>query len=320
LPIYSYSHQAILSSIPLPELPLSGEAGYDFVFDIETERIQVISFRKPYHWFSSPMKPVLSYFKQDSYHWLRFPDHADFRVSSNARHITCYPAPGTTLETIRHFLLDQVMPRCMAYHGEIILHASAVSIENCAIIFLGDSGTGKSTLAGNFHQSGQPIISDDCLLIKDDETGLKAVSTYNGLRLWDDSLEMLFPAGSKIDSMAQYSAKKRVLLDTKDPYISQNSFPVAAMFVLSPPENGPGEKIVLERLSSRDEFIAMMKQSFHLDVFDMMRIERYMQALGRIVPKLPAFQLTICHDYDLLPIARQKIFEAVSKLSASAKT
>jgi hypothetical protein len=313
---YSYSYKRIQSCIPIPELPQSAATECDFVFIIESQLKQVISFHKSYHWLSPELDPVLSYCKQDSFHWLQFPGHADFRVSLDARNITCYPAQGVTHETVRHFLLDQVLPRCMAYQGEIILHASAVNFKDSAIIFLGNSGTGKSTLAGNFHQAGQPVVSDDCLLIQESGMSFQAVSTYRGLRLWDDSLEILFPSGSKIEPMPGYSEKKRILLDAPESSTLKNGLPVAAMFILCPPQNNPGVDVLLERISRREVFIALMKQSFHLDVFDTKRMECHMQVLGRIISGLPAFRLVLRHDYGLLPLARQKIVEAVSKISS----
>ena len=54
-----------------------------------------------------------------------------------------------------------------------------------------------------------------------------------------------------------------------------------------------------------------MKQSFQLDVLDMKRMTRHIRALGRIVPRIPAYRLSMPHDYTLLPLVRQKILETV---------
>lgn len=192
-----------------------------------------------------------------------------------------------------------------------MVHASATRLKNGLILFLGDSGAGKSTLAGNFHQAGQPAVSDDCIWIKEGKTAIKAIPTYGGLRLWEDSLDILFPSEQNIDPVAHYSAKKRVSLKENDFPRFSKGIPILAVFVLSPIGDTPVSEINLDRLSQREAFIALMKQSFQLNVLDIKRLKRHMGALGRIVPRIPAYRLSMPHDYDLLPLVRQKILEKV---------
>jgi hypothetical protein len=192
-----------------------------------------------------------------------------------------------------------------------MVHASAVRLEQGLILFLGDSGAGKSTLAGDFHRAGQPAISDDCLWVKEDKDQIVALPSYGGLRLWEDSLGVLFAAEQETQSMAHYSIKKRVPLNENDLPGSGRDIPVLAVIVLSSPERILASEVILNRLSHRETFIAMMKQTFQLDLSDLERMSSHMQALGRIVLRLPAYRLSMPHDYDLLPTVRQKILEIV---------
>ena len=85
--------------------------------------------------------------------------------------------------------------------------------------------------------------------------------------------------------------------------------PVLAVVVLSPAVDSL--EVKLEKLPHREAFIAMLKQTFQLNPTDLERMTRHAQALGRIVPRLRAFRLSMPHDYALLPLVRQKILEAV---------
>ena len=192
-----------------------------------------------------------------------------------------------------------------------MLHASAVRLEQGLILFIGDSGAGKSTLAGNFHQMGNPVISDDCVWIKEDKNQIVAVPSYGGLRLWEDSLQVLFASEASIHSMAHYSSKKRVTFHENESLVSGTGFPVLAVILLSPSDQISASEVVLDKLSRRETFIAMLKQTFQLDLRDLERMTRLMQTLGCIVPMLPAFRLSMPRDYGLLPIVRQKILETV---------
>jgi hypothetical protein len=110
-----------------------------------------------HHWLSPGGETLLSHCNRDSYHWLRFPGLADFLISADADEISCYPVPAVPEETIRHLLLDQVLPRCLAHQGKIMLRHQR-SWLTWLDTFLYDSGAGKSTLAGNFHQGKSSAI------------------------------------------------------------------------------------------------------------------------------------------------------------------
>jgi len=192
-----------------------------------------------------------------------------------------------------------------------MIHSSAVKFEQGVLIFIGDSGTGKSTMAGNFHQSGQLALSDDCILLKEEDDQILGVPNYGSLRLWDDSLEALFTLEQVAESMTHYSTKKRVSLGKPEIHGIQQELPVLAVIALSLPGEVSGSDIVIEPLSRREAFIALMKQSFQLDVMDVKRMTRHVQALGQIIPRLSVYRLSMPHDYALLPLVRQKILETV---------
>jgi energy-coupling factor transporter ATP-binding protein EcfA2 len=301
----------MVSNITIPELPGSDTDNPGLIFKLKSAQQQSKDHLWSHHWLSPSGEKLISYGKQDSYHWLRFPALADFSISANLKEIFCYPLAEIPQETIRHLLLDQVLPRCLAHQGKIMLHASGVQLEQGLLLFIGESGAGKSTLAGNFHQVGNPAISDDCLWVKETEGEIVAIPSYGGLRLWEDSLEVLFANEQDIDSMAHYSTKKRLTLSENHTVGSSNGMPVLAVIVLPAPVQSSPTEVILDRLSHREAFIALMKQSFHLNVMDPKRIERHVQALGRIAPRLASFRLSMPHDYELLPLVRQKIVEKV---------
>jgi hypothetical protein len=312
LPEYLYCGITIRSNIAISELPVSAKKKAEISFNLKPASKHATKQHWLFHWYSANGDIILSFCKQGLSSVLGFPGLADYLISEDTKRITCRPTPGTSRATIRHLLLDQVLPRCLAYHEKIMVHASAVKLEHGLILFLGDSGSGKSTLAGNFHQAGQPAVSDDCLWIKETRSIPKAIPCYEGLRLWEDSLQVLFPTQQKVGGMAHYSLKKRVPLGRNDVRISQNETIIQAMFVLAPPRQTTVSEIILEKLSNREAFIALLRQSFQLNLMDRERISWHLRALKRIVLRLPAYSLAIPHNYDLLPLVHQRILETLS--------
>lgn len=308
---YLYSGQAVHSNIPIIELPLGNTIHGGFSFYLASVRNPSIGPNWLHHWLGPMGEILISYGRETSWHWLRFPELSDFKISMNAREIICYPYPGTSIESIRHLLLDQVLPRCFSHQGNILLHASAIRLEHELILFVGDSGSGKSTLAGNFHQAGNPVVSDDCLWVRAERDHIVAVPSYGGLRLWDDSRDALFPPEQPAYAMAHYSSKKRLPLNESIELPTGVGLNLLGMIVLPPPAQNRSSEVILERLPNREVFISMLKQTFQLDLTDLDRLKAHMQRLGYIAPRLRSFRLSMPRDYALLSVVRKKILDAL---------
>ena len=124
---------------------------------------------------------------------LRFPKLIDFYISRSGDNIFYLPEPSVPEETIRHLILDQVIPRVLGQLGNLVLHASAVQLPGgLGIVFLGETGWGKSTLASSYYESGSRLITDDCLLIRSIQNNIYCIPNYFGLRLYPDSTEAIF--------------------------------------------------------------------------------------------------------------------------------
>jgi energy-coupling factor transporter ATP-binding protein EcfA2 len=309
--MYLYCDQILNSNIPLPELSTSEKTESGVLFSLENTLNRSVEKPGDQYWLPLDADGWVFYCKTASSYWLRFPSLADFCISNRARKISCFPHSEIPDDTIRHLLLDLVLPFYLAQQGKILVHASAVRLKQGLLIFIGESGAGKSTLAGHFHQAGQPTISDDSILIKPYRNQIRAIPSYGGLRLWPDSLKELFEPAHTTQPVAHYTEKKRVQLESNDLLRLQKGLPILALIVLSPADQDPDPEISLTPLSSREAFIELAKQSFQLDMRDSKRTAKRMQILGEIVPRFKTFRLHSPHDYSLLDRVRQLILDTV---------
>ena len=259
-------------------------------------------------------KVTLVYGRQDSNHWLQFPGLAEFSISPDARDIHCYPFTAVPEPTLRHLLLDQVLPRCMAQQGYLLLHAGAVRTPVGLILLTGSSGAGKSTLAGYLHQAGWPALSDDCMLIEEKQERAVATPSYGGVRLWPDSQEFLFPNHEAKLEMAHYSTKQRIVLD--EPAEAEK---VAAICLLAPPDPQQVDaRVTLQPVSKRDGYMELLKQTFQLDVTDARKVAHHAQSLTRVVQNISLYELCIPRNYQELAEARLMILETILNDSADS--
>jgi hypothetical protein len=308
---YLFCGQTVVSNIAIPELLSVNYDNGDISFSVSSVQRQLKDSFWTRYWLSPEGEKMIFYHKKYHFHWLRFPGLADFRISENAKEISCYPLSELPAETTRHLLLDQVLPRCLAHQGKIMLHASAVTFEQGLILFIGESGAGKSTLAGNFHRAGNPAVSDDCIWVKEYKDQIIAVPSYVGLRLWEDSLQVLFSSNHNTHLIAHYSTKKRVAFNKTDILKFRKGCPVLSVIVLDPPSQTSNPGIRLDPISFREAFIEIANESFQLDSFDRNERSSHMQTLALIATKVPTFRLSMPRDYELLPVVRQKILEIV---------
>lgn len=74
--------------------------------------------------------------------------------------------PGADPDTVRLFVLGTCMGVLLLQRRIFPIHGSAVVIGGRAYAFVGESGTGKSTLAAAFRQAGYQMVSDDVIAVK----------------------------------------------------------------------------------------------------------------------------------------------------------
>jgi hypothetical protein len=308
------------SNIPLPELPLCDSGTPEQLQFILNQPAPQLPRSDWFHtWVidgqPQASSPWLQIAPESDGFLLRFPTRADFRVSSDGRLITCNPHGSTQHSSIRHLLLDQVLPLSLSLSRHCVLHAAGVvTPQGTAIAFAATSGSGKSTLAAALVQSGCRLLTDDGLLLRWDEGRIAAVPSYPGVRLWNDSTRQLFGESPAVCEYADYTSKRRLELESSA-LLSHNA-PVGlkALYILG---NGEAAKAPEFRpLSQREAFVELIKYTFALDVKNRLHLQtgfREAEALAR----LPLyFRLDYPRSWDQLPA----VLEAILTHAATVRT
>jgi hypothetical protein len=217
-------------------------------------------------------------------------------------------APDTPDTTIQHCILDQVIPRLLAHDGAFVLHAGAVRIGDAAVLFVGESGLGKSTLTASFARADIPILSDDAVVVTNRDGKIYARAVYPGLRLLPDSLLALFPADHPTTDMAHYSDKRRVMVDAA---VTDADLPVAAVFLLG--DDGlPPDQPEVRPMNAAAACMALVDQTFAADPLRG-AVER-MRFASQIVRNIPVLKLHYKRDYDALPKVRETLIATLNDL------
>jgi hypothetical protein len=303
------------SDVPFPELPPHAPSQNEGLVDIRVtlgagfERYPV-----PIGAFASRRSASgevwLMHARTKTGHLLRFPDLADYHVDAAGRQIAGKAVGGTAQETLRHLLLDQVLPLILTLHGRHALHATAVLTQAGVCAFTGPTGTGKSTLAASFQLAGVPVISDDCLLLEPSQNRIMACPAYPGVRLWEDTLEALCPAGHTTLPVAHYTSKRRPILGTSSPGFPAGRYPLVGIYSLSratDPHGDSAAQVRIEPISRRDALIEALRGTFTLDSAERAAMLDQFRWLEQVVSLVPVRKLHVPNRFAALPFVRAAI-------------
>jgi hypothetical protein len=205
-------------------------------------------------------------------------------------------------ETVTHWLADLILPQLMAHEGHFVLHCGAVNCPRGALGFIGPSGAGKSTLTASLHQRGLNLISDDAVVLSQDVQTLKAERLYPSLRLFPDSIDLMFPNIGSTAPVAEYTDKRHVTFAP-----GPASAPLIALFRLA----DPSDDIHISRLTFADACIALIGNSFALDPADPAEAKRRFAEASKVARQIAVYDLHYPRDYGVLPEVHELVFKTV---------
>jgi len=244
---------------------------------------------------------------------LRFVGVADFFVSERGDRIECCSTGAKILpETLRHLLLDAVIPEVLDLIGKESMHATAVLTDYGACAFIGPSGAGKSTLAASFALAGVPLLGDDCIVLSGGDR-LLLTPGYPGTRLWGDSVEALRIDPARSHAIAGYSSKRRAFDFHFSSLLSQPQ-PLARIFRLNRcnDADSPADLPRIEQLSSAEAFMELISASYRFDPTDRAANLRQFHFLEQVVARVPVKKLVVPNDFIALPAVREMVLADLS--------
>ncbi len=216
-------------------------------------------------------------------------------------------------ETLRHLLLDAVIPGVLDLIGIESMHATAVLTDYGACAFIGPTGTGKSTLAASFALAGFPLLGDDCVVLSLSGSGrILLTPGYPGTRLRNDSLEALRIDSVRSHASAGYSSKRRAL-DLHSSFTSEPQ-PLRRIFRLSRCDAGDSGTASprIEPLSPVEVFMELASASCRFNPTNSAANLRQFHFLEQVGAKVPVKKLVVPTDFAALPAVREMMLADMS--------
>lgn len=191
-------------------------------------------------------------------------------ISSDGNELLCDPDPG---EPDWAFILSaQALPLAATLRGFEVLHASGVVLDGGAVLFAGDPGAGKSSLAAALTRGGAGLLGDDAIALAESEGAVLAHPGAGSLYLRQGERDRL-SAGER-DSLGpatSFAGRERYATPTSA------AAPLVALFLLERADHGPP----FEELDPVDPF-ELLAATFNLSVRTSARLTRQLDLVGTL--------------------------------------
>ena len=232
----------------------------------------------------------------------------------NGTEIVVDTFPEVEMERLRLFLLGAAIGVILHQRGMTTLHASAVSKDGRAVLFMGDKGRGKSTMAAFMCEQGYQLLSDDVVALTIDDAGqISILPAFPQLKLWPDAVESIGKDPEALPRLSSKFDKRHVETSGEFP---TGPIPVAQAYALY-----KGDEASIEPISQQSAVFELMKNlyvaRFEDELLDGEQAPIFMRC-ARIAKSLPMFTLTRPTSLELIPtIAKMVSYQMTGLIEAA---
>lgn len=242
MPYYTAYGLGIDSVLTLPEL-VSGAKQIDLV--IKWEQIvfdsSAVDTTEFYYWRKG---------KEIVLHWQEL---GTFSIRNGSEIIIDAP-PEIEEKNLHPALLGACMAVVLHQRGFLILHASAVSIQERVIAFVGDKGWGKSTMAVSLTEKGYQLVTDDVLAIDLNGDLPLVFPSFPQLKLCPDALESIGKDPETLPRVMPQVKKRQYRLDRE---FSIDPIPLQSIYLLN-----KGNQLSINQINSKDKILPLLAHSY----------------------------------------------------------
>jgi hypothetical protein len=230
--------------------------------------------------------------------YLRLYDKYSIAINIENEHVTVYHPENMPLRLLLDDVLQAALQPILQQIGGFILHGSCVVRDKTAVVFLGNSGSGKSSTAFNLRRFGFYCFADDAVPI-----------TLDGNNLWAWPMAREFSIRPLIFKLfkrqgIQVSDYQR---DGEKYYFGQNSgkFKGAQLKYICFVEPSGEADSIIATLTYEETLALLLKENRHFSFMDRPSAAEYSQILAAKVPT--ALKAEVGIDFN----AQAKAFEMV---------
>ena len=280
---------SVESEIPLPELPGTDLAPSVNVKVGQIDKEAVKAQFKASEIFDRPGFTVYAGEKTVFIDWYDF----CYGLIEDGTRATVEVHPGIDIEDVASLVTGPILSIALHQQKKLVLHASAVSIDGVCLVFMGDKGYGKSTLAAHLQARGHRLISDDVVPIRFvDDTPLTSPG-YPQIKIFPDSVESIGVSPDSLPQVNKYITKRY--------YECQQNFStepvrIGQIYVL-----GMDDDLKIEKKSFTDAFVNVLTNTYMFRYLEATHSSQiHFAQCQRLLNMVPVSDLKRPHDFSYI--------------------
>ena len=261
---------------------------------------------KEFTWYKriySEGKPWMSYATNGVEFGIRFHSTADFIINRDNRKIIFFRRKKTEFNTMIHLINDHIIPHALTLLDKTFFHSSAVRIGKYAVSFQAPSGSGKSTLAAYFSSKNYGLITDDSLLLEENNKTINAYPSYPGIKLWPENIEKIFNNGIKSKMVSQFNNKRLIDNNINFEKNLDNPFVLKSIYFINNSDHTD-----IELINPTEAFSLIIKNIFRLNYKDKKINKLQFDFISKILNTVELYKLNYKKEYESL----NKVFNLVT--------
>lgn len=234
--------------------------------------------------------------------YLRWKGLLECLVTRDGREVRYRPLPRSSDEALSTYLLGQVLSFALVARGAEPLHATTVLVHGRAVAFLGDCGTGKSTIGAAMLAGGYPLLTDDLLFLSNGGDGYIAHPGPMRIKLFPRVARALL--GRADGARMNGRTAKQVLALTHE-QVGSRPAPLGALYTLH--TGSPRSLARVERLTRAEALIEIVRAAFNLTRTDRARLERQFVFATALAAAVPVRRLRVPRSLSALSAVRDAV-------------
>jgi hypothetical protein len=223
---------------------------------------------------------------------LRFPGVAEYHLEE--KRISIFPFHDGDEVMIETYLLSTILSFWFELHQSLMLHSSSVVINNKAVLFLSNSGGGKSTLTASFLQTGCQMLSDDIVPLKVTDGRVVANPGFPSMRMWAKDVKT-FDYDNGCLTQVHPKIAKYLIPVGEEGYGHFCSEPRAVRIIYVIDRSDFGDKdarISISPISPRDSVLEMLRHSFTPNIVEVVGLTaQRLKTISQLVQSVPVRKL-----------------------------
>jgi hypothetical protein len=225
-----------------------------------------------------------------AYYRLRYADGTEFVLDRTGSRVWVSWEPSSTLADTAAYLLGPVLGLVLRLRGVTCLHASAVAVGSGAVAFVGAASAGKSTAAAAFVRMGHRALADDVVALTVCDGIACVVPAYAQLRLWPDSVKLLYGSADALPPLTPTWEKRGLDLSGADAFQDQ-PLPLKRIYLLQ--RRSPDSTTRIERAGGRVSLLSLLGHAYVNYLLERGQTRRDFECLSALVTQVPVRRLSM---------------------------